>query len=250
MKKEEKEITKKDEAVPSLFTGVEEKIVQLKEAFVENMEGLDVAIEMIKVPKGEATKWTINSIDGEETVSSIDGIIIGHHTARGYWEGEFGSNQPPQCFSQDGVTGVGNPGGNCFVCPKNQWKSNEKTGGKACQEKHRIFLIRAVEGKDMPLIPLIIQLPVTSIKPVSVFMTKLAMNQVRFWSVITRISLETATNRKGIKYPRAKVEMIEKLDKGLLDSVRSIKDGLTPILKNRPIDNAQEVDGDVEDVPF
>jgi hypothetical protein len=55
------------------------------------------------------------------------------------------------CQSFDGLTGQGNPGGDCSKCPMNQWKVDDKKKNRApdCTELLNIFCI--VRGYDFPI---------------------------------------------------------------------------------------------------
>jgi len=99
----------------------------------------------------------------------------------------------------DGKTGQGNPGGVCKNCPYNQWGSDPDTGGKACKNMHRIYLLR-----DGDLFPLLISLPPTSIKPFSNYLAKRVIGRgKRSYGVVTKIFLRRETNKSGIAYSQA-----------------------------------------------
>ena len=65
-------------------------------------------LDRIKMPSGGATQWNVETIRGEESRESIEGIIIAHKTARVYWAEPMektGGNTPPDCGSDDGIRG-------------------------------------------------------------------------------------------------------------------------------------------------
>ena len=51
-------------------------------------------------------------------------------------------------FSFDGVTGIGNPGGNCQNCPYNKFGSGEGQS-KLCKNKRMLYMLR--EGELFPI---------------------------------------------------------------------------------------------------
>src|SRR5687768_9606851 len=51
---------------------------------------------------GGATFWTVPSLDGEDSVKEIQGVILHHKQSRTYWEKDYdGSNTPPDCSSRN-----------------------------------------------------------------------------------------------------------------------------------------------------
>ena len=72
----------------------------------------------------DGLSWRVPTLEGEESVNSLDGIIVHWTTPRAYWRTSLddgGGSAPPDCFSPDGEYGTGDPGGDCFACPFNQW---------------------------------------------------------------------------------------------------------------------------------
>ena len=59
------------------------------------------------------------------------------------------------CRSGDGLTGIGNPGGDCSVCPMAQWKQSSKKGGKnsapPCSFLYS-YMVYIVETKTMAIL--------------------------------------------------------------------------------------------------
>ena len=97
----------------------------IKSIVVDNFgaDGLRLTdLERITVPAGGGTMWEVPTIDSEgvDYHKTLTGIIIGSQTGRKYWKTSFdetGGGTPPDCFSADGVDGIGNPGGQCASCP-------------------------------------------------------------------------------------------------------------------------------------
>ena len=100
----------------------------------EELDGLDIAPEKIKIPSGGVTVFEIPSMDSDEaeSVKEFSGVILHQHALNMYYNSKYtGGSNPPDCGSYDGVTGIGEPGGNCKKCPLNQYGSGDN-GGKAC----------------------------------------------------------------------------------------------------------------------
>ena len=193
----------------------------------------DRDLDRIVVPLGGGLNWTIPTLEGEDSQKRLDGIIVHWTAPRAYWATgmEVGGNTPPDCSSHDGEIGYGQPGGDCFICPLNQWGSAEGGSGKACKEKRMLFLLRASD-----LLPIVIQAPSTSIQPIKKYLLRLASQGLPYWSVMTRLSLEKGQNTNGIAFsrisPKSAGPVPEEQRGRLAEYVQAIK----PIIGNTGID--------------
>ena len=184
----------------------------------------DRDLDRITVPLGGGINWTVPTLEGEDSAKTLDGIIVHWTSPRAYWKTgmEVGGNTPPDCSSHNGETGYGNPGGECFGCPLNEWGSAEGGSGKACKEKRMLFLLRSTD-----LLPIVIQAPSTSIQPVKKYLLRLASQGLPYWSVVTRLSLEKASNATGIAFsriaPKSAGPVPEEQREMLAEYVRAIK---------------------------
>ena len=118
----------------------------------EEMDGLSTTFERIKIPSGGGIMFEIpgENPDEPETVKEFSAVILYQHSLNAYYKSEYqGGSNPPDCGSYDGHNGEGNPGGNCDVCPLNQYGSG-KNGAKACKNRRRLYLLR--EGEIFPMI--------------------------------------------------------------------------------------------------
>jgi len=193
----------------------------------------DRDLDRIVVPLGGGLNWTVPTLEGEDSEKTLDGIIVHWTAPRAYWATgmDVGGNTPPDCSSHDGEIGYGNPGGDCFTCPLNQWGSAEGGSGKACKEKRMLFLLRASD-----LLPIVIQAPSTSIQPIKKYLLRLASQGLPYWSVLTSLSLEKGSNSAGIAFSRISPKSagpIPEEQRGILaEYVQAIK----PIIGNTGID--------------
>jgi hypothetical protein len=199
---ETKAVARKSTAF-ALTTGAE-----LTQLIQENMGGrLDPnALDRIKVPSGGLPVWMVPTLDGEDAVKEIDGIIIHKQLQNVYWEKAYGdgaTNNPPDCASKDNVSGVGTPGGACETCPYNTFGSANKGKGKACKNVMVVFILQP--GK---LLPTAISLPPTSIPVANKFFMALTSRGVAFYKVVTRFTLEKAKNADGLEYSKVKLVAI------------------------------------------
>ena len=172
----------------------------LADALSEEMVGMDVTFDRIKIPAAGGTVFEVpGDAPGEtDAVKEFSGVILYHHPLYSYYRERFaGGNAAPDCGSYDGITGAGNPGGICANCQLNQFGSGEN-GGKACKNKRRIYILR--EGE---LIPLLLTLPTGSMKEFSVYIKRLLAKGRKSSAVVTRFSLKKVTNAGGIAYSQA-----------------------------------------------
>ena len=88
----------------------------LSDAMSQELEGLSLSFERIKIPSAGSTVFELPAVDGgePETVKEFTGVILYHHPLFAYYRDKYaGGNEPPDCGSFDGVTGEGDPGGAC-----------------------------------------------------------------------------------------------------------------------------------------
>lgn len=211
---------------------------QIQEIIATNLGGQGLTafdLDRIKVPAGGSLSWSIPSLSGEEDAKEIIGVVIHHRPVRGYWKEKFaGAKNPPDCHSDDGISGFGSPGGACRKCPLAQYGTaiNEKgmpAKGQACKQMKFLFVVR--EGD---ILPILVVLPPTSLKPVERYLMRLTSQAAPFYGVVTRLTLERTKSSTGIDFSRVVPAMVGKLDqdqlakmKLLVASMRSAFDAVT-----------------------
>lgn len=169
-------------------------------AMAEELDGLDGGFERIKIPSAGSTVFEVPGEDPNEpdSVKEFSAVILYHHPLHAYYINKYtGGNQPPDCGSFDGISGEGNPGGNCAKCQYNQFGSGEN-GSKACKNRRRIYVLR--EGE---IFPLLLSLPTGSLKEFSRYIKRLLSKGKKSNSVVTKFSLKKAVNSGGIAYSQA-----------------------------------------------
>jgi hypothetical protein len=229
-----KEVAKKETAI-SPFVIFNTEIAAIREAMVTNVgdEGITAGdFERIKVPAGGGTAWTIQGLDGEELVKEISGIIIAWRDTRAYWRvpmEESEGNMPPDCFSLDARAGTGTPGGNCHKCDLAKFGSDPKGDAQACKLVRQLFLVR-----EDNLLPEIVNLPPSSVKPARQYFLRLASKAVPCYSLITKIGLEKTKNNQGIAYARAVLTSGGRLTPAQAQRVKEYAAMIEPFLKAAP----------------
>ncbi len=124
----------------------------------------------------QSLSWVIPSLHGEIMVSALDVIIIAVRPTRAYWQTAYQRGQsgsPPDCASDTGQWGSGNPGGECAYCPLNQFGSDPRGRGKACREYRELFVM---DQED--IFPKLLRVPRTSLVPVTGYLFALAKHKL------------------------------------------------------------------------
>ena len=191
----------------------------LIDAMSQELEGLSLSFERIKIPSAGSTVFELPSVEGgePETVKEFTGVILYHHPLFAYYKDKYaGGNEPPDCGSFDGVTGEGDPGGACAKCRYNQFGSGEG-GGKACKNRRRIYILR--EGE---VFPVLLSLPTGSLKEFTRYIQRLLSRGKKSLAVVTRFSLKKAVNTGGIAYSQAQFNTERVLNETELPAVSSL----------------------------
>ena len=196
------------------------KVVDVVKANMDGEAITPFSFDRAVMPSGKSTAWEVPTLMGSETVKSIEGIIVHVARRRSFWRSKDPSKNPPDCQSLDMTTGHGDPGGQCDLCPFNQWGSataadGSPARGKACSESRLLFLVR----KDDRL-PFIVKVPSGSLRAWSKFMQRLTNVGLPIWGVVTRLELETAQNHRGTSYPQIKPSAVAMLD---ADSIQALR---------------------------
>ena len=125
------------------------------------------------MPLGGGTAWQVPGINGIESVSELDGIILAYHDKRALWRDspeEGAPGAPPDCASDDAITGVGDPGGLCCDCPFAQYASAATGRGQACRLTRELIFVRQEDR-----IPFIVSVGPSSLKNCRKFLTRLSL---------------------------------------------------------------------------
>ena len=176
--------------------------------FLEELSGLDNQFDRIKIPAGGGTMFEFPSGNPDEPdmIKDFSAVILYHHPMYVFYSSKFnGSNNPPDCLSIDGVTGVGIYGGKCINCPQNKFGSGEN-GSKACKNKHQIYLLRENE-----IFPMVLSLPTSSNREFSRYIKRLLSRGKKSDSVVTKFSLKKAVNKTGISYSQVQFALDREL---------------------------------------
>jgi hypothetical protein len=157
-------------------------------------------------------------------------VIIHAADARRYWaeglDGGASGGKPPDCASDDAVTGYGDPGGVCRRCPLGEFGSDTKGGrGQACKQARLLFVLLPGE-----LLPAVVSLPPTSLKSARSYFLQRASKGIPFYGIVTRFRLETEKNKDGIAYSRVAMEQAgDRLTTEEVAKLRALRDAYAPL---------------------
>ena len=215
------------------------------EDLADDMEGLQLTMQRVKIPGGGNLQFEIRSDDPDnpDYERKLVGVILYHHLANAYWpEGsEYDDNVPPFCQSFDGKQGYGEPGGVCAACAFNQFGSTANGSGKACKNMRQIYLLRSGE-----YLPLQLSLPPTSLRPFNDFMNLAFVARRRpSYSAIVEIGLKRAESG-GYTYSVATFRKVRDLEGEGLAAVKGYAANFKEQVKSLLAQRVENYKSDVE----
>jgi hypothetical protein len=195
--------------------------------------------DRVRLLAGGATNFQMRGEEPGQVVEipEIVGVIVDQHKINAYWPGDFsGEGTPPQCYSHDGKTGTGDPGGDCESCPQAKWGTGKKERGRACKNMRRLYVLRSGET-----LPVVLTLPPTSLKAYKDFVKKLTFkHRMTLHEAVVRITLRREKNADGIPYSEVAIVPIERLPKEAAEAVKRWAEQLK-IFTRRPPRTAAEI---------
>jgi hypothetical protein len=194
-------------------------------------------LDRIKVPAGGGLSWEVPTLEGVTQAESIEGVIVNWRKVRSYWRESFesaGGGTPPDCSSEDGITGIGDPGGDCVRCPLSRYGSAENGRAQACSEKRMLFVIRQDDR-----LPIVLTIPPSSLGRISQYFLRLLSGGVPYFGAVTRFSLEKARNKGGISYSQVVPSLVAVVSPEEQHRIHTYIEGLRPLFSAT---SAQEVE--------
>ena len=181
---------------PNTETAIAQPIANPYAAIDAIEEGIahDVVLPRLHVASGGARNF---QDDSGATYGDLDCTVAVSRKSRAYWPLAYGSgesNTAPQCVSHDGRFGDGVPGGNCANCDNAFFSAEGER--PACTEMRRLVILTDAHGAFL-----------LTLKPGSMlgwdrYATRLRSSGDRYYSVRTKLSLEQAQNRAGVRFTR------------------------------------------------
>ena len=138
------------------------------EDLADDMEGVTPSFQRIKIPGGGVPQFEMPSDNPDQPnyESRLTGVIVYTHLTNAYWACEKSEDEenPPDCQAVDGKAGYGTPGGVCATCRMNAFGTGKGGKGKACKNMRALYFLRSGD-----MMPMILNLPPTSLKPYNDF---------------------------------------------------------------------------------
>jgi hypothetical protein len=222
--------------VPATFNDSSYAIMQMPEGSVvemlkENMGAEQLTaqdLNRITVPTGGSTMWMINTVEGEEPHKEVEGVVMLTQSVNAYWKEPFddtGGGTPPDCVARDGLTGIGDPSGDCLTCPLAKFESAKdgKGRGKACTQSRLVYIVPKDE-----ILPTVIKVPPTSLANARKYLFGLTSKRQAIHSVYTKLTLETDKSADNIKYSKIVFQKTGDVESPAV--TKSYADGIKPYL--------------------
>ena len=186
----------------------------------EDLNGIQLGLMKYGMPSGGGTSFRLNEGDeNDKEVKEIIGVIVHHEPAYSYYKDQYdGTNKLPDCYSNDGINGTGNPGGLCKDCPYNRFQSGANGVSKACKNKRNIFILT----EDSPF-PKTLLLPTGSLKNFQTYVQSVVFGKKKLAGIVTKITLKKATNKTGIAYSQAVFQYVRDLNEKEIESVKTVQ---------------------------
>lgn len=218
----------------------------------ENFEGSGLTpfdLDRVKIPAGGQSVWLVDTVQGQEAVEELEGVVILAHDTRAWWRCSDVTGSPPDCFSPDCIQGRGarddseyeNSLHECSSCHLSGWGTGKKGRGQACGVKKRVFML--MKDSVNP-IPTALFLPATSLKGARKYFLRLLQGGVNYWDVVTKWRLEPDKDPDGNPYSRAVPSSGGALSKKGAEWIAGIREVLTPILRAAPLEEWEKGDSE------
>ena len=208
--------------MPIIIPDVEE----MASVFEDNYrDGETPRFTEIHAPGSGGRQFIVNTVIGETTLDVIQGIVLGWYSPRVLYMAAYDpkvEDSKPDCFSDDGTTGIGEPGGPCASCEFSQWGSGRDGAGQACTQFNKV-LIAPLEGG----FPFILRLPPTSLRPFRDYRNLLSSAGLALRNVVTSFNL---IQQKGESATRIIPTAIGKVPESQYQDVFDLHQGLSAFL--------------------
>ena len=192
--------------VKSSYIALTSNVLDIVKANLKNQPLSVQLFDIVKAPSGGSTVFAVPGLSGDEAEKELTGIILDYTTPRAYWDSaDPVEGTPPACMSQNSITSQN--GKVCAHCPYNDFGSKDgESNAKACKESVLLFLLRPDN-----VLPLLVRIPVSIKTRFLKYSTRLLSTLTPINGVVTKISLEKATNKTGKPYATYHFEAVSVL---------------------------------------
>lgn len=204
------------------------------EALRENLQGATIRpheLPRIRIPGAGGPAWIADDENGEPTaLTKFQGIVLAIRDVRVYWKLGFDAGQAgksPDCKSDDGIVGIGAPGGECSRCPLAQFGTGKEGVGQACRASKLLFVLRPGD-----LLPIVVPLPPGSHQPLKGYLVRLLNKGIPYFAAVTEFSLSKETSKGGIAYSALSPRIVSKLSDSERDAIKRLREGFAPLFES------------------
>lgn len=220
----------------------------------ENLGDLEISpfdFSTVKIPGGGGMSFQVFDGGNVEEVKEVSGIIVHASPRRGYWRASIddtGGGAPPDCSSNDGVTGRGTRWDGdqdgthgCATCALAKFGSATKGGGQACKMNWAVFLLW--EGE---MLPRLLKIPPSSLKVFRALLISLTTKEIPKHSVLVKFGLERAKGNGTPDYARLKITGWERLAPETAARVAAYAEAIKPQLETIAVAPDDDASGGVD----
>lgn len=243
---------------PSSFEVMFDPNSDAAEVIAENMAGeggiSPLALDRIRIPGSAGKRWEIPTLGEPDMSPTVEGIIIANQRVRTWWEKDLNdktreAGAPPDCSSDDGITGLGAWGkngdrghnGDCATCPMAQFGSDPKHadgegGGRQwCREARLLYILP--EGR---VLPMVVVLPPSSLRPWKQYLQRMSASAIPYYGVVTSIGLEQKA--EPVEHSVATFSTVSILDRDQRAVVRQYQESLNLLTAGAAVASSDAAD--------
>jgi len=178
----------------------------------------------IKMPLLGNKEWVIPTTDGDVDCKMFSGIIIHVQVERGLFPKPYKPGSLPFCSSENGVIGIGNPGGECGSCPNAQFGPDGTP--PECAQKKAIYILMKEE-----IVPMVLRITPSSFKAFEDYLLKVSRKLKPLHAIETNFSLKsTVAKGSGTTVSEVVFEIGSPLDKEDVGKVNAVKREILPFI--------------------
>lgn len=186
----------------------------------------------ISMPLGGNTIFNYQTAEGEVAATTLTGIVLYVGSDRAYYPNPYGVDKFPHCFSTDGKTGVGDPGGNCMSCINNQFGNNNTP--KPCGEKKPIYVL--MKDDILPIVINATSMSFDAWKQYGLFLMRKGLTYNKVETVFSLVQKVRKTDGKT-KVSTLSFTMGNKIDAETVQMIAHLKNDIVPFLDyQEPVD--------------
>lgn len=169
------------------------------EAMKNNLENEEITrrdlFTIIPNPSSGDEAWAIDTPMGKQSFDELEGIVLYIGNERAYYENPYGTgdNERPLCSSDNGIFGIGDPGGKCIDCENSKFGPNSET--PLCSQKKPLYLLIPEVN---PVMPVVINVTGPSFPELKKFRVGLMQFGVNTFDVKVKLSLKASKTKNNM----------------------------------------------------